>query len=260
MSPSNRAFTLVEMLLVVAIIGLLIAILLPSLGNARVAVRETSCRSNMSQIGRGTTAYATDNAGQFPANRLTPNPGTNQHYTWRWLVVKARYVADGDLWVCPGPAPFAAVKEAGCHNSTCIGDIAAHYAYNGAAFWRFSPVGSPDGSHPHAGLGIPNEKSELTLKNVRRPSVTFILLETRDTYPDIGDWARNWISGKNQYNEDVGIIGYWHRRGANWAKVDGSATWSKLYDTAEPDCWWHNWNEPPFAHLAWKTEIPPGYQ
>src|SRR5262245_6726482 len=47
------AFTLVEMLTVIAIIGILVALLLPALGVARDAARQTSCVSNLRQFGLG---------------------------------------------------------------------------------------------------------------------------------------------------------------------------------------------------------------
>jgi prepilin-type N-terminal cleavage/methylation domain-containing protein/prepilin-type processing-associated H-X9-DG protein len=253
MSSLRRAFTLIELLLVVSIISLLIAILLPSLGKSREAARETLCRSNMSQIGRGTINYAGEYRGEFPANRFRVDQTLNQHVTWRWLVVKGKYVGDGDLWLCPGPAPNATGEQGvNIHGSQCVGDVAkANYAYNGTAFWRFAPNGAPDGSHPYPDYGIPNEKSELTLRNIRRPGQTFIILETRAFYPDIGDWAKNWADP---------IIGYWHRRGANWAMVDGSVRWSKLMDTANPDCWWHNFVEPQNMHIDWDSQVPAIYK
>lgn len=63
---ATKGFTLLEVLVVVAIIALLGAILLPSLSAARRQARETVCASNMHQIHLSLVAYATVNKGTFP--------------------------------------------------------------------------------------------------------------------------------------------------------------------------------------------------
>ncbi|MFO0861719.1 MAG: prepilin-type N-terminal cleavage/methylation domain-containing protein [Phycisphaerales bacterium] len=61
MSKRRSAFTLIELLIVIAIIALLISILLPSLGAARRVARTMVCASNQRQIAVGVTAYAEGN-------------------------------------------------------------------------------------------------------------------------------------------------------------------------------------------------------
>jgi len=58
--PSRGAFTLVELLVVVSIIALLIAILLPSLRNARSAAKRTQCLHHIRGIAIGSLTYAAD--------------------------------------------------------------------------------------------------------------------------------------------------------------------------------------------------------
>jgi prepilin-type N-terminal cleavage/methylation domain-containing protein/prepilin-type processing-associated H-X9-DG protein len=60
---TNRAFTLVELLVVVAIIALLLAVLLPSLGRAREVARSVICLGNMRMVGVGLMGYSADHQG-----------------------------------------------------------------------------------------------------------------------------------------------------------------------------------------------------
>ncbi len=62
----RQAFTLIEVLVVVAIIALLVAILLPSLNRARAQVRAMTCQSNMRQLALGFLTYAAENKGSLP--------------------------------------------------------------------------------------------------------------------------------------------------------------------------------------------------
>ncbi len=62
----SKAFTLVELLVVVAIIALLVAILLPALEKARYAARLAICKSNLRQIAISLTLYATDSNDWYP--------------------------------------------------------------------------------------------------------------------------------------------------------------------------------------------------
>jgi len=69
---SRRAFTLVELLVVIGIIALLVAILLPALTAAREMARRTACASNLRQLALAVHLYAADFQGRLPfANSAT---------------------------------------------------------------------------------------------------------------------------------------------------------------------------------------------
>src|SRR5580704_2020512 len=68
-TPMNRTskngFTLVELLVVVAIIGILIGLLVPAVNAARESARRTTCANNLRQLGVALLAYHEAN-GRFP--------------------------------------------------------------------------------------------------------------------------------------------------------------------------------------------------
>ncbi|MCS7033219.1 MAG: type II secretion system GspH family protein [Phycisphaerae bacterium] len=126
LSSRNRAFTLVELLVVIGIIAVLVAILLPALGAARRQANTTRCMTQLREIGNALNLYAADNAGwwpvvrhqadlSFPTNnvRLRSNPPRNDY----WYMFLLRYFSKipysnvagarlGDyvntpLWGCP---------------------------------------------------------------------------------------------------------------------------------------------------------------
>ena len=62
----RRGFTLIELLVVIAIIAILAAILFPVFAKAREKARQTSCLSNLKQIGTSVLMYTQDFGGDIP--------------------------------------------------------------------------------------------------------------------------------------------------------------------------------------------------
>lgn len=73
---TKRAFTLIELLAVIAIIGILASLLLPVLSQAKEKGRQTSCLSNLRQVNLAIRLYADDCADSLPV-LPTPNPYPN---------------------------------------------------------------------------------------------------------------------------------------------------------------------------------------
>lgn len=66
MRMDRKAFTLVELLVVIGIITILIALLLPTLNKARQAALSTACLSNLRQMTIAAAAYVAENHGSYP--------------------------------------------------------------------------------------------------------------------------------------------------------------------------------------------------
>ncbi|MBN2578606.1 MAG: DUF1559 domain-containing protein [Pirellulales bacterium] len=67
-ASTNRGFTLVELLVVIAVIGILVSLLLPAVQAAREAARRTKCTNNLKQIGLALQNFSNIHKG-FPASR-----------------------------------------------------------------------------------------------------------------------------------------------------------------------------------------------
>ena len=91
---SRRGFTVVELLVIVSLIMLLIALLLPALGQSREWARDSLCKSNLRQFGTGFIAFANDHDGHLPGawkNSVFTGP---QPWQWSWLAENG----PGNIW------------------------------------------------------------------------------------------------------------------------------------------------------------------
>jgi prepilin-type N-terminal cleavage/methylation domain-containing protein/prepilin-type processing-associated H-X9-DG protein len=197
-SSRRRAFTLVELLVVIGIIAILISILLPVLGQARERARRVACLSNMRQLAVAWTMYSNANKG------LIPSADTNGA---GWA---ANGNADTDIrrgslyqWV-PNPETYRCPND---HNSV----NARSYSVNDCV----SPTGT---------LIYPTGVRRIG--QIRRAAEVFVFIEEFDPrgfnlnsfyLPLTGD---SWVD----------YPAAWHNRGVNLSFADGHAQYLKFVD------------------------------
>lgn len=94
------AFTLVELLVVVAIIALLAAIMFPVFANAREKARQSTCASNLRQLATAMTMYSHDNDEVYPwTDHYAGVPSPTYGYYWQALIYP--YVNSSQVYLCP---------------------------------------------------------------------------------------------------------------------------------------------------------------
>lgn len=115
-TPHDRAFTLVELLVVISVIALLLAILLPTLGRARESAKNVQCMSNLRQIGIVGGAYQNDSPKQTmpsrealgganfrvaPGREATPSAGPETLGLQALVENQGYMTGESEVFICP---------------------------------------------------------------------------------------------------------------------------------------------------------------
>lgn len=180
-SRIRNAFTLIELLTVIAIIGILAAILIPVVGQVRDQARRASCASNLRQCGFAVNTYALDNDGRLPrfgASTQAHLIQTAGPDGFNFLEDMRSYVQDFEVWKCPNYPQAPAIDDP---RVTSASPWATYFYYPGRTqpAFRSGPV-----SHFDSNVGTP-----YLLDNVIDPSRR-VLMQDRVTATG-STWAIN---------------------------------------------------------------------
>ncbi len=97
----KQAFTIMELLIVLAIITLLIAISIPCLQKTRHLVRQLTCTNNLRQIGVALDLYQNDNDGYGPFLGIDPSAYPIEEYKTPEQMLSSYLGHEWSVWNCP---------------------------------------------------------------------------------------------------------------------------------------------------------------
>ena len=105
----KSGFTLIELLVVIAIIAILAAILFPVFAQAREKARQTTCTSNLKQIGLATLQYTQDYDEQWVPYYVVVNGTYTPYYVLvdPYIKMKVSSTTHSNVWNCPSDIPAA---------------------------------------------------------------------------------------------------------------------------------------------------------
>lgn len=154
-APVRRraGFTLVELLVVVAITAVLVGLMLPAVARAWDTARTARCASNLHQITVALTAYVSANRGRYPPDNSTPSPGQSWYdddHLGRFLTNVRPPVPDSKpkaaVYVCPGDGPGTVILSYAMNY--WAGSKADSYASNVTAAQRDGTLWTPSVREP----------------------------------------------------------------------------------------------------------------
>ncbi|MCH2205257.1 MAG: type II secretion system GspH family protein [Lentisphaerales bacterium] len=204
----NRKFTLIELLLVIAIIGILSSMLMPSLANARLKAMSSVCISNQRQVSIATQSYAMDN------DEFGPTDNIDDHdHRWHQMLTST-YLPAGHLdkgaspvQACPNGLPLdAAWKSTIAMNSRITG------------------------KKQHGGETIQRSIA------IASPSETCLLMDSYDAWRSTGNYNMNL---KRLVTDGEPYVIARHLGKANMSYLDGSTkpkSVSFLLSTSDWNC------------------------
>ncbi len=175
-SRNNAGFTLVDLMVVMAVVGVLVVVSLPALQAARARAATVACASNLRQIGVAMLVYVGDHDGVLPPARIVESPGVivwpNDYWPYQLQpylgivpqgnIVQQKAQAFGGVFRDPGKKDW---------NPTGTGEQQISYAMNSFSITN------------NTGLAM-------RLAAIASPAKTTLVCDINDAYPVVQDRAQ----------------------------------------------------------------------
>lgn len=185
----KKGFTLIELLVVIAIIAILAAILFPVFAKAREKARQSSCLSNLKQIGLAWMSYAQDYDERVCCCRVTAALSPTASFYYEFPCVLLPYIKNNQVFDCP--------------SSTATKYSGGQY-YNPASYQQNVMLGN----EPN---GTANRYQPVALGQIQSPSTCPLQWDAQNNSPE-GWWVTNYLGTR-------------HNDGFNCSFTDGHAKW-----------------------------------
>jgi len=237
----RAGYSLIELLIVAAIIGVLGAVLQPVVVNAKIRGLQTACLYNTKQIAFAIILYTDDNSGVLPLI-WTPKPQApwdSYSSGTMWYDRLQRYTKGGNKNVFKCPA--ARIRPVNC-NYSCNPSMQLGQDHEGRLVtrpWALHEIKSPS-RRAFVGDGVPHQRGDYAevLYGARTVCVgdADVAFRFWSGYP-----VPDYLNPEADHSDDPRLysrqIDYRHNNGANFAMLDGHSKWIPRGGLEEYN-WW----------------------
>ena len=201
----KQGFTLIELLVVIAIIAILAAILFPVFAQAREKARQTSCLSNLRQIGTATIMYAQDYDETVTKTEWGGDVDEAHEYFWGDMLQP--YLKNWQILQCPSASQNIVFRTG---VTTYSEQWSYNYGINDIIAADCTEADSPTCRH----IGLAGQ----TLSAINTPASTILITDNSPSGVDTGDGDNTVLShGRHEINWQ------WGRRDATRLTVGGKS-------------------------------------